>query len=104
MFVRISKGRYPADRHALVTARLEASAATLVPAIRRMAGCRHFYAGTDAATNTMVNVSVWDSLEHAQAMGGLAEMAALATEFIALGVEFERPIANYPVLWQLPPP
>jgi hypothetical protein len=66
-----------------------------------MAGCRHFYAGTDAATNTMVNVSVWDNLEHAQALGGLAEMA---TEFIALGVEFERPIANFPVLWQLPPP
>jgi hypothetical protein len=50
----------------------------------------------------MINVSVWDTLEHAQAMGSLPEMAALAGEFVALGVEFERPIANYPVLWQLP--
>jgi hypothetical protein len=34
-------------------------------------------------------------------MGSLPEMAALAKDFIAPGVEFERPIANYPVLWQL---
>jgi quinol monooxygenase YgiN len=102
MVVRISKGRYAADRHDDVTARLEASAETLVPAIRRMPGCLHYYAGTDAATHTMINVSVWDTLDHAQAMGSLPEMAALAAEFIALGVEFERPIANYPVLWQLP--
>jgi quinol monooxygenase YgiN len=102
MHVRISKGRYAADQHDQVTARLEASAATLVPAIRRMPGCLHYYAGADATTHTMINVSVWDTLEHAQAMGSLPEMAALAGEFIALGVEFERPIANYPVLWQLP--
>jgi hypothetical protein len=50
----------------------------------------------------MINVSTWDTLEHAQAMATLSEMAALAQEFGALGVEFERPIANYPVLWQLP--
>jgi quinol monooxygenase YgiN len=104
MYVRISKGRYAADRHAEITARLEASAATLVPAIRHMPGCLHYYAGSDAATCSMVNVSVWDTLEHAQAMAGLPEMQALAGEFIALGVEFERPIANYPVLWQLPTP
>jgi hypothetical protein len=45
---------------------------------------------------------MWDTLEHAQAMATLSEMAALAREFTALGLEFERPIANYSVLWQLP--
>jgi hypothetical protein len=35
-------------------------------------------------------------------MGSLPEMATLAREFIELGVAFERPILNYPVLWQLP--
>ena len=49
----------------------------------------------------MVNVSVWDTIEHAQSMATLAEMSALAKEFIELGVEFERPITNYPVLWQV---
>jgi len=102
MVVRISKGRCASERHAEVTARLDASAASLLLAIRRMPGCRHCYAGTDAATCRRVNVSAWDTLEHAQAKGSLPEMAALAGEFIALGVEFERPIANYPVLWQLP--
>lgn len=102
MVIRISKGRYPAARHTEVTARLEAAADTLIPAIRQLPGCLSYYAGADETTCTMVNVSVWDTLAHAQAMSSLAEMAALAQEFIALGVEFERPIVNYPVLWQLP--
>ena len=102
MYVRISKGRYKPELHAEVTARLDASSKSLVPAIRSMTGCVSYYVGSDDMTNTMINVSVWDTLEHAQAMGSLPEMAALAKEFTALGVEFERPIANYPLLWQLP--
>jgi quinol monooxygenase YgiN len=102
MFVRISKGYYSPDLHPEVTARLNASSKTLVPAIRAMPGCLSYYAGSDQTSNTMINVSVWDTLEHAHAMGSLPEMAALAKDFIALGVEFERPIVNYPVLWQLP--
>jgi quinol monooxygenase YgiN len=102
MYVRISKGRYRPELHAEVTARLEASAHSLVPAITALPGCRAYYAGSDEASCTMVNVSVWDTLEHAQAMASLAEMGALAKAFTALGVEFERPIVNYPVLWQLP--
>ena len=102
MIVRISKGRYKPELHAEVTARLVASSGTLVPAITALPGCLSYYAGSEEASGTMVNVSVWDTLEHAQAMGSLTEMAALAQEFIALGVEFERPIVNYPVLWQLP--
>ena len=102
MFVRISKGRYKPELHKEVSARLDASSKVLIPAIRQLPGCLSYYAGSDATTNTMVNVSVWDTLEHAQAMGSLPHMAALAQEFISIGVEFERPIANYPVLWQLP--
>ena len=102
MFVRISKGRYKPELHAEVTARLDASSRSLVPAITTMPCCLSYYVGSEAASCTMVNVSVWDTLEHAQAMASLPEMAALATDFIAIGVEFERPIVNYPVLWQLP--
>ena len=104
MFVRISKGQYRPELHAEVTARLDASSKSLVPAIRAMPGCLSYWVGSDPTSNTMVNVSVWDTLEHAQAMGSLPQMAALAKEFIGLGVEFERPIVNYPVLWQLPEP
>jgi quinol monooxygenase YgiN len=102
MFLRISKGSYAPELHSEVTARLNASSESLVPAIRAMPGCLSYYAGNDQASNTMVNVSVWDTLEHAQAMASLPEMSALAKDFIGIGVQFERPIVNYPVLWQLP--
>jgi quinol monooxygenase YgiN len=102
VIVRISKGRYPAGLHAEVTARMDRAGKTLVPAIRKLPGCLGYYAATDEPSSTMVNVSMWDTLEHAQAMATLPEMTALALEFTALGVEFERPIANYSVLWQWP--
>ena len=101
MIVRISKGKYAAALHAEVTTRMNAAATSLVPAIRRLPGCVSYYVGTDESSCSMVNVSVWDTIEHAQAMAMLPEMGSLAREFIALGVEFERPITNYPVLWQV---
>lgn len=99
MIVRISKGSYPSDRHAEFTARMAEAGKTLLPAIKALPGCVSYYAATDAASSTMVNVSVWDTLEHAEAIATLPEMGALTKEFIALGAEFERPIINYPALW-----
>jgi hypothetical protein len=46
-----------------------------------------------------VNVSVRTSIEAAEQMGSLADMQALAGEFIALGVMCERSFVNYPLLW-----
>jgi quinol monooxygenase YgiN len=102
MYVRISKGSYPPKLHTKVSARLNASSESLVPAIRRLPGCSSYFVGSDAASSTMVNVSVWDTLEHAQAMSSLAEMTALGEEFARMGVIFERPIINYEAMWQLP--
>ena len=102
MFVRISKGSYPPAMHAEFTRRMADAGRVLVPAIQRLPGCLSYHAATDEASSTMINVSVWDTLEHAQAMATLPEMAALAQEFIALGAQFERPIVNYRSLWQLP--
>jgi quinol monooxygenase YgiN len=81
--------------------RLRDSAESLLPAIRGLPGCLGYYAAADEASGTLVNVSVWDTLAHAQAMASLTPMLALATEFSALGVEFERPIVNYETLWSL---
>ena len=102
MIVRISKGSYPPGRHAEFTERMADAGKALIPAIQRLPGCLSYFAATDEASSTMVNVSVWDTLEHAQAMATLPEMGALAREFIALGAEFERPIVNYAALWQIP--
>lgn len=74
----------------------------LIPAIRKLLGCLGFYVATEENSSTMVNVSAWETLERAEAMSTLAEMTALAQAFIALGIEFERPIINYPVLWKVP--
>jgi quinol monooxygenase YgiN len=102
VFVRISKGSYPPARHAEFTQRMAEAGQVLIPAIRKLPGCLSYYAATDEVSSTMVNVSVWDTLEHAQAMATLPEMGELAKEFIALGAAFERPIVNYQALWQLP--
>ena len=100
MIVRISKGAYPAPRHDEITARL-AAAASLVPAIRACPGCVSYFAGSEVASATLVNVSVRETLDHADAMSKSAPILALASQFVALGVVFDRPIINYPVLRQL---
>jgi len=94
--------RWQRQRDAAVTGRFNASAKRLVPAIRQRPGGISHCVGSDAASSTMVNVSVWDAIDRANAMSTLAPMVALKQEFKALGVEFERPFVNYPVLWQLP--
>lgn len=101
MVIRISKGAFPAERYEDVRARLHGASSTLVPAIRRLNGCVYYWAAIDPTTNTMVNVSVWATLDDARQMETLAPMLALAGEFVALGVTFERPITNYTVLWDI---
>jgi len=100
--VRISRGSFEPEHHDRVRARLQASEASLLPAIRKLKGCLHYWAGIETTRNTMVNVSVWETMEDAEQMAGLAPMLALAREFVALGVTFERPILNYQTLWTLP--
>ena len=86
----------------MATQRMTAAGKTLIPAIQRLPGCVSYFAATDEMSSTMVNVSVWETLEQAQAMTALPEMGALAKEFMALGAEFERPIINYSALWPIP--
>lgn len=99
--VRISRASFPADSYDEVARRLDASQQSLVPAIRRLDGLIGYYAGADPASNTMVNVSVWDTVDHAEQMASLPEMLALAGEFVELGCVFERPIVNYRSLWEI---
>ena len=99
--LRISRGSFDPASLATVEARLRDSKITLEPAIRALRGCLHFYAGIDPEAHTMVNASIWASLEDAKQMDTLAPMLALAAEFTRLGVRFERPIPNFGVLWEL---
>ncbi|MCR6479454.1 hypothetical protein NU688_25070 [Variovorax sp. ZS18.2.2] len=99
--LRLSRGAFPAENYATVRDRLEQAQASLVPAIKALQGRLHFWAGADPASNTMVNISVWATLDDAKQMETLAPMLALASEFVAIGVQFERPITNYQSLWEI---
>ena len=99
--VRISRGYFnPGDCDRIATL-LDESQLTLAPRIRQLEGCLNYWAGIDRGSNTMVNVSVWRSVNDARQMDALAEMKALAGEFTRQGVTFERPINNYEVLWEI---
>jgi hypothetical protein len=72
----------------------------LIPAIRRLPGLIHFYAGV-SPEGSAVQVSVWDSDEHARQLDHLTEMTVEARgEAEAVGVAF-TPIVNYPVGWTI---
>ena len=99
--VRLSRASFPAQKFDEVERRLAESQHTLIPALRGLAGCLHYHAAIDRESSTMINVSVWRSLEEADQMRTFAPMLALAESFAQVGVRFERPIINYRVLWQL---
>lgn len=99
--VRISRGSFAPENYEKVKARLDASQESLLPAIKELNGLLHFYAGIDPVSNTMINVSVWETLADARQMESLAPMLALAGEFVQIGVSFERPIMNYDTLWDM---
>ena len=96
--IRISIGKFNADKAALVVAKLNESKARLEDGIRAMKGNLAYYAGVD---NAMHNVSVWQSVADANHMATFAPMLALAEEFTAIGVRFEWPILNFDTLWQI---
>ena len=98
--VRISRGSFDPNRFAEVDAVNTKVSQYLAPAIRRLPGLLHWYAGV-SPEGSIVNVSVWDSDEHAAQMGALTEMTVDARgEMEAVGVTFS-PIVNYPVNWTL---
>ena len=99
--VRISRGTFAPEKYESIKTRLDSAQTSLVPAIRQLAGCLHYFAAIDRASSSMVNVSVWRSLADAQQMQTLGPMLALAQEFTREGVRFERPIINYETLWAL---
>jgi hypothetical protein len=100
--VRISQGFFEPQLFGSVEAKLREGNATLEPALRALRGLLHYYVSVDATSNSMVNVSVWDSLTAAKQMETLREMLAQRDIFVGLGVKFQ-PIRNYSGLWSITP-
>jgi hypothetical protein len=98
--VRVSRGSFDPSRFADVDAVNKNVSGYLVPAIQRLPGLIHWYAGV-SPEGSIVNVSVWDSDEHAAQMDRLTEMTVEARgEMEAVGVAF-IPIVNYPINWTI---
>jgi hypothetical protein len=98
--VRVSRGSFDPSGFAEVDAVNTKVSGYLVPAIQRLPGLIHWYAGV-SPEGSIVNVSVWDSDEHAAQMGALTEMTVDARrEMEAVGVAF-IPIVNYPINWTI---
>jgi hypothetical protein len=98
--VRVSRGNFEPSRFAEVDAVNRKVSEYLVPAIKPLPGLIHWYAGV-SPEGSIVNVSIWDSGEHADQMNRLTEMTVQARgEMEAVGVTF-TPIVNYPVNWTI---
>jgi hypothetical protein len=100
--IRISLGTFDSDKAAIVEANLIESKAALEAGIRAMRGNLGYYVGVDRRNNAISNVSLWDSVEAAEEMSTFQPMRDLARTFVALGVQFQRPILNLTTLWELP--
>jgi quinol monooxygenase YgiN len=98
--IRVSRGRFEPSKCAEVAGLLADSAALLVPAIGALEGLLYYHASVDENTNTVVNVSVWESEEAAKQMDKLAAMLAQRPILEAAGVTFDRN-ANYKPLWKI---
>jgi hypothetical protein len=99
--IRISLGTFESDKAAIVEAKLIESKAALETGIRAMRGNLGYYVGIDRRNNAISNVSLWDSVDAAEQMATFQPMLDLAKTFVALGVQFQRPILNLTTLCEL---
>ena len=98
--VRVSRGSFDPSRFAEVDAVNTRVSEYLIPAIKQLPGLIHWYAGV-SPEGSIMNVSVWDSDEHAAQMDQLKEMTVIARgEMEAVDVSF-IPIVNYPINWTI---
>jgi hypothetical protein len=97
--VRVSILNVPAE-HLDHVEQLMIDAEAKLAGIKNLPGLISYHAGIDRATSQLSNVSVWDSLEHAQAMSTFQPMLDLGAEFLKIpGLTFVRPILNFESLW-----
>src|SRR5579863_8697893 len=94
--VRVSRASYDPSRFAEVEAASKKTAEYIIPALRRLPGLLHFYAGV-SPKGSIVQVSVWDTDEHATQLDRLKEMVVDGRrDMEAVGVTFTH-IFNYPI-------
>lgn len=98
--VRISVVHCAAPKFARLRATMIEAEAVLRPGIEAMPGLLAFYTGADEASSSMMQTSVWDTLEHAKQLDTFQPMLDEGKRFVAEGATFARPIVNYATLWR----
>jgi hypothetical protein len=98
--VRASRATFDPSRFAEIDAVHTKTAEYLAPAVGRLPGLLHFYAGI-SPDGSALQVSIWDSEEHSAQLNHLKEMVVVARgEMEAVGVAF-TPVVTYPVSWSI---
>ncbi|MBP1851424.1 hypothetical protein [Rhizobium halophytocola] len=96
--VRVSRASFEPGQFAAVDAASKKTAEYIIPAIRRLPGLLHFYAGV-SPKGSIVQVSIWDTDEHAAQLDHLKEMVVDGRrDMEAAGVTF-TPVVNHPIDW-----
>ena len=99
--IRVSILRCPPEKFLELRQMMIEADAALRPGIEAMTGLIGFYAGSDEATSSLSNVSIWDTLENAKQLDTYQPMLDAGKAFVERGATFERPIMNYTTLWRL---
>jgi hypothetical protein len=100
--VRVSILRCVPEKFAELQQMMVEADSVLRPGIEAMPGLINFYAGADEATSSLMNVSIWKTLDNAKQLDTFQPMLDLGKVFVQKGATFERPIMNHLTLWQLP--
>lgn len=100
LVVRIARGHFPPEKYAEAERLLAESETPLAPALQALEGLLYYHAGLDATTNTLVNVSIWETEQAARQMDTLAPMLEQRAILEAAGMRFDKN-ANYKPLWAL---
>ncbi len=98
--IRISIGRFEKSVYEEVERLLRDGQKRLVPAIEKLPGCLRYEVGISPDANTITNVSIWDTIEHARQMASLQAMQAEGNLMRSKGVRFD-PIINYETVWEI---
>ena len=98
--VRVSRGNFDPARFTEVHEMTVATGRYLIPAIKKLPGLINFFTGV-SPDGSVVQISVWESDEHARQMDRLKEMIVDARgEAEKAGMTF-IPIVNYPIEWAI---
>jgi hypothetical protein len=94
--VRISRATFDPSRIDEVDAMSKKISAYIIPALQRLSGLLHFYSGV-SSKGSMVQISIWDTDEHAAQLNDLKEMVVDGRrDMESVGVSF-TPIVHYPI-------